>query len=133
MLLLLDRLLVRSYLKAFIVCLVSLLGLFIIVDLFNKLEDFAQAKKGLAALLKHISGYYGLKVWQIFDRLCEAVVLLAAMFTVAWMQRSNELMPLLSAGVSTRRVVMPVLVSACAMLGLSILNQELILPRLDNY
>jgi lipopolysaccharide export system permease protein len=52
------------------------------------------------------------------------------MFTVAWMQRNNELLPLLSAGVSTRRVVLPVLVSASIMLSLTVLNVELFIPRL---
>src|SRR5205085_6522807 len=63
----------------------------------------------------------------------EAIVLLAAMFTVALLQRNNELLPLLSAGVSTRRVVRPVLLSAFLMLGLTILNQEFLLPRIDSY
>src|SRR5262249_46271809 len=44
----------------------------------------------------------------------------------------NELLPLLSAGVSTRRVVRPVLFSACAMLGLVVANQELIVPPIGN-
>src|SRR3712207_5644612 len=52
------------------------------------------------------------------------------MFTVAWMQRNNELLPLLSAGVSTRRVVLPVLVSAWVMLTLAVVNGELLIPRI---
>jgi lipopolysaccharide export system permease protein len=55
------------------------------------------------------------------------------MFTVAWMQRHNEFLALLSAGVSTRRVVRPVLVAACLMLTLGILNQEFVLPRIDSF
>jgi lipopolysaccharide export system permease protein len=66
---------------------------------------------------------------KFFDQLCEPIVLLAAMFTVALMQRSNELLPLLSAGVSTRRVVLPVLVSAWIMLSLAVANCELLIPR----
>lgn len=133
MLTLLDRQMIVSYVKAYLVCLVSLLGLFIVVDLFTNLDDFTHAQKGLGPVLEHIGKYYGYKSTQIFDRLCEAIVLLAAMFTVAWMQRNNELLPLLSAGVSTRRVVQPVLVAACAMLGLSIANQELVLPAIDSF
>ena len=79
-------------------------------------------------VLKRIGTYYGYRITNIFDRLCEAIVMLAAMFTISWMQRSNELVPLLSAGVPTRRVVRPVLLTASAMLGLSMLNQELIIP-----
>ena len=126
---LLDRLLIRSYIKAYLVCLVSLLGLYIVVDLFTNIEDFAGHSKGLVHVLKHIAVYYGYKVTQIFDRLCEVIVLLAAMFTIAWMQRHNELMPLLSAGISTHRVIRPVLLAACAVLTLSVLNQELLIPR----
>ena len=125
-----DRALVRAYIKAYAVCLVSLLSLYIVVDLFTNLEDFAEHHQGLLPILKHIGEYYGFKVSAIFDRLCEAIVLMAAAFTVALMQRSNELLPLLSAGISTRRVVQPVLLSACGMLGLSLINQELIIPAI---
>jgi lipopolysaccharide export system permease protein len=130
---LLDRLLVYSYVKAYLICLVSLLGLFIVIDLFNNLDNFLQNKQGLKSILQHIGTYYSYKVLEMFDLLCEPIVLLAAMFTVAWVQRNNELVPLLSAGVSTRRVVRPVLFSACLMLGLSSLNQELVLPHIDSY
>jgi len=131
---LLDRLLIRSYVKAYIVCLVSLLSLYIVVDLFTNVDDFfTEHHRGLASVLMHIGSYYGYKISQIFDRLCEAIILLAAMFTVAMMQRNNELLPLLSAGVSTHRVVRPVLLSACGMLLITVANQELIIPHIANY
>src|SRR6516162_2871112 len=125
---LIDRVLVRAYLKAYLACLISLLSLYIVVDLFTNLEDFAEHHQGLLPIAKHIGTYYGFKVSAIFDRLCEAIILMAAAFTVALMQRNNELLPLLSAGVSTRRVVTPILITACGMLVLSIANQELLIP-----
>src|SRR5262245_10530620 len=124
MLTLLDRQLIYSYVKAYLVCLVSLVGLFIVVDLFTNLDKFGEGKQSLAETLEHVGKYYGVKITQIFDRLCEAIVLAASMFTIAWMQRNNEMLPLLSAGVSTRRVVRPVLFTAFLMLGLATLNQE---------
>ncbi|HMC66027.1 MAG TPA: LptF/LptG family permease, partial [Gemmataceae bacterium] len=130
---LLDRQMIYAYLKAYLICLVSLLSLYIVVDLFTNMEDFTGHHRRVWAVLQHIGTYYGYKVTQIFDRLCEAIVLLAAMFTVAWMQRHNELLPLLSAGVPTRRVIRPVLLAACTMLGLSVLNQEFIIPRIATY
>src|SRR3954464_2613771 len=128
-----DRLLVRGFVKSYIICLVSLLTLYIVVDLFTNLEDFAEKHTTLVGVLKHIGTYYGYKVSQIFDRLCEPIVLMAAAFTMAWVQRNNELLPLLSAGVSARRVLKPILLSACAMLGLSVANTELVIPRIANY
>jgi lipopolysaccharide export system permease protein len=127
---LIDRLLIRSYVKSYIFCLVSLLGLYIVVDLFMNLDEFMQSRSDLGATLRHIGMYYSRQVTFIFDRLSEAIVLLAAMFTVAWVQRNNELLPLLSAGISTRRVVRPVLISACALVCVNIANQELLIPAL---
>jgi lipopolysaccharide export system permease protein len=129
---LIDRQLTYAFIKAYIFCLVSLLGMYIVIDLFMNLDDFTR-DGSFADTVNYILTYYGYKTTQIFDRLSEAIALLAAMFTVAWMQRNNELLPLLSAGVSTRRVVRPVLLAACATLGLSVLNQELVLPNIDNY
>lgn len=127
-----DRVLIRSYLKAYAVVLVSLLSLYIVVDLFTNVDEFTNSRHGLVRVLQRIGVYYAYRITHIFDKLCEAIVMLAAMFTVAWMQRSNELAPLLSAGVSTRRVVRPVLLSAFVMLAVSMLNQELIIPRVSD-
>src|SRR6478672_4706489 len=123
----LDRSLFRAYLQAYLICLVSLLSLYVVVDLFMNLEDFAH--QGLEAVLRHVLTYYGYKVIQIFDRLSEPIVLLAAMFTVAWVQRNNELLPLLSSGVPTRRMLYPVLAGAGLMVGLGLANQEFVIPR----
>jgi lipopolysaccharide export system permease protein len=127
-----DRQLVWGYLKSYFICLISLLSLYVVVDLFTNLDEFTHGKHGLLAIVEHIGTYYGFKLTYIFDRLSEAIALLAAMFTVAWMQASNELLPLLSAGVSTRRVVLPVLFSACLMIAVAMLNQELIIPRIGD-
>ena len=130
---LLDRQMIFSYIKSYVFTFMSLMGLFIVVDLFTNLDDFTQHRQGLATTLNQIRIYYSSMSPRIFDRLCEAIVLLSAMFTVALMQRHNELLPLLSAGVSTRRVVAPVLLAAGAMLGLSTLNQELVMPNIDSF
>jgi lipopolysaccharide export system permease protein len=127
-----DRLLIRGYFKSFFICLISLLSLYIVVDLFMNLDEFTHNHRNFAAVLAHIATYYGYRVAHIYDLLSEVIILLAGMFTVAWMQYSNELVPLLAAGISTRRVVMPVLVSAAVMIGVTIANQELVIPRVGN-
>jgi lipopolysaccharide export system permease protein len=128
-----DRQMVRAYLKSYAICFTSLLSLYIVIDLFTNIEDFTQAKQGFFEVVRHIGTYYMYRSPKIFDLLSEAMVLMAAMFTVAWMQRNNELLPLLSAGISTHRVVRPVILSACLMLGLTVLNQELIIPNIAHH
>lgn len=125
-----DRLLIRSFLKAYAVCLTSLLALYIVVDLFTNLDDFASHDGGVETTARYIGIYYGVKVFQIFDRLCEAILVLAATFTIAWMRRNNEQIPLLASGISTQRIVRPILFTALCMLSLNMINQELIIPRL---
>src|SRR5205823_9078904 len=130
MLTIIDRHLIFNYLKGYMVCLVSLLALYIVVDLFTNLDDFASHNGGIETTVRLITVYYGYKVWQIFDRLCEAILVLAATFTVAWMRRNNEQIPLLACGVPTHRIVRPVILSACLMPSLNIVNQEFIIPTI---
>lgn len=128
-----DRLLIFGYFKSYFICLISLLTLYIVLDLFTNLDDFMQAnQRGLSTVALRIVSYYGFRVPQFFDRLCEAIVLLAAMFTVAMMQRSNEQIPLLSAGIPTQRIVAPVVLCAFLMMTLTVLNQELLIPRIGH-
>jgi lipopolysaccharide export system permease protein len=133
MLKLIDRQMIRGYFKSYTVCLSSLLSLYVVVDLFTNLDDFTHRGQKLSETIQHIVTYYGYKIPSIFDKLCEVIALLAGMFTVAWMQRNNEQIPLLSAGVSTRRIVAPVLGCACVMLSLAGLNQELLIPRVADH
>src|SRR5262249_10376303 len=126
-----DWLLIKGYFKSYAICLISLLSLYVVVDLFMHLDDFFHNNaRGLGEVVERVGLYYAYRVPQLFDRLCEAIVLMAGMFTVAMMQRNNEHLPLLSAGVPTQRVVAPILACAVVMLGLQVANQELLIPRI---
>jgi len=127
----LDRMFFINYVRSYLIVLISLLTLYIIVDLFTNLDDFSG--HGFTAMVEHILFYYSTRISQIFDRLSEAITLLGAMFTVAWMQRNNELLPQLSAGISTRRVLRPILAGAAVTLTLGPLNQEFVIPRIADY
>src|SRR6478672_4408667 len=99
-----DWLLIKGYFKSYAICLISLLSLYVVVDLFMHLDDFFHNNsQGLGAVVKRVGLY-------------EAIVLMAGMFTVAMMQRNNEHLPLLSAGVPTQRIVAPILLCAFVML-----------------
>jgi lipopolysaccharide export system permease protein len=127
---LIDRMVLWAYIRSYVICLVSLLSLYVIIDLFTNLDDFFQDGRGVWAGLNAIGRYYLYRSAQIFDRLCEAIILLAGAFTVGWMQRSNELLPLLSGGVPTRRILRPIFMGAILFLALGVANQELVIPRI---
>src|SRR4051812_24526831 len=74
--------------------------------------------------------YYLVHMTEFYDRLCGVIAMMAAIFTVTWMQRNNELLATLAAGISTRRTIRPVLVCAVIVSGLAVVNQEFILADL---
>lgn len=126
----LDRMLLYAFFRSYMIVWTSILSLYVIIDLFMNMDDFSSRGGGLFSVMKHIVSYYSYRLSQIFGMLAEVITLLAAMFTVSWMQRNNELLPQLSAGIPTRRVLRPVLVGAGITLALGPLNQELIIPRI---
>jgi lipopolysaccharide export system permease protein len=119
-----------AFIRAYFICLVSMLSLYIVVDLFTNIDDFFQPGRSGIETIRLVFTYYGYRSFQFYDRLCEATSLLAAMFTVAWTQRNNELIPMLSAGVSTHRFLRPIFLGAGLMLGLGVLNQEFMIPNI---
>ena len=124
----LDRMFFASFVRNFLIVLVSLIGLYLVVDLFMNLNDFTRGKNGILGVLSHVGGYYGAQLALIFDRLGELITLAAAVFTAAWMQRNNELLPQLSAGVPTRRVIRPILFGVFIGAALMPLNTEFYIP-----
>jgi lipopolysaccharide export system permease protein len=64
----------------------------------------------------------------VFDRLGPFLVLLAAMFTIAWLHRSNEMTALFAAGVSPRRIAKPLVTAALAIVLIGLANREWVIP-----
>jgi lipopolysaccharide export system permease protein len=127
----LDRMLFFAFLRSYCICLTSTLSLYIILDMFNNLDDFGAKANDFVDVLRNIFNYYSYRCLQYYDKLCEAIAMLAAVFTIAWMQRNNEVLPVLSAGVSTHRIIQPILAGTAVMLALGIANQELVIPRIS--
>jgi lipopolysaccharide export system permease protein len=124
-----DRYLLRQFLQNFVICFMSLMGVYVIFDAFTNLEAFMSLAKGVA-LIKIIAGYYATQSLFFFDRICSLLVLMSAMFTMAWIQRHHEMTALMAAGISRIRVVAPVLVAAVVVLLLAVVNREVAIPML---
>lgn len=124
----LDRMFFANFARNFAIVLVCLLSLYVVVDLFMNLNDFTKNKNGPHEILAHVGEFYFAQIAVIYDRLAELITLAASVFTVAWMQRNNELLPQLSAGVPTRRVIRPVILGALLATSLAPLNTEFYIP-----
>ena len=130
---LLDRYLIKAFLRAWFICFTSLLSLYIVIDAFQRLDEFitAAGSNRWKPLVAVIARYYGVQIVEIFDRLGGSMTMMAALFTLAWMQKSNEVTPLLATGVPVRRLLRPIVLGACLFTGLAVANRELLLPRVS--
>jgi lipopolysaccharide export system permease protein len=126
-----DRYLLRQFLQNFVVCFMSLTGVYVIFDVFTHLDAFMSLAKGLA-LMKIIAAFYAYQSLFFFDLISSLLVLMSAMFTVAWIQRHHEMTALMASGVSRIRVVAPVLVASVAIILLSVVNREMVIPKIKN-
>ncbi|AGA26558.1 LptF/LptG family permease [Singulisphaera acidiphila] len=125
----LDRERYWAFLKAYIICFVALVGLYVVIDAFSNLDEFGKRADGVSELFKVMSVYYLIHMSQYYDRLCGVIGMMAAIFTVTWMQKNNELLAMLAAGISTQRVIRPVWISTIAVSLIAVFNQEVIMPK----
>ena len=127
-----DRYLLRSFLKSLLVCFLSLAGLYVVVDLFTNLDEFISLGQRDGSLWPVLSQYYGARVLAFFERTSGILTLIAAIFTITWLQRHNEMTALLAAGISKARITKPIVLVVALISLLSVMNRELVLPLFQN-
>lgn len=127
-----DRYLLRSFLYVYAVCLTSVLGLFIVIDLCENLDTFLakNSDHGTAALLWTIGECYAYQSVFFLDLAGPTLTVVSVMVVLVLLQRSGELHPLLSAGVPMYRVLAPLIAGSAAFNALFALNQEFVVPRI---
>ena len=126
----LDRMVLVAFFRSYTIVWSSLISLFVVIDLFTHLDAYMNRPGGFIAIASYIAHYYAYRIPQVFDLLAEPISLMAATFTVAWMQRNNELLPQLSAGIPTRRIIRPILLGGAITLTFAPLNQEFLIPEI---
>ena len=102
---LLDRYVIRNFLQAYIYCIAGFLSIWLIFDISDNISTFIDEKFGLALTVK----YYATQVPEVFIILLPVALLLALLFSLGRMSRSNEIVSMLTAGVSVPRVLAPLI------------------------
>ncbi len=100
---LLDRYIARECLKIILLCLVVFMGMYVVVDLFEKFSRFLGAKVPPALILR----YYLFSLPNIFTQVLPVAVLLASLLSVGGMARHNEVLAMKMGQVSTLRIALP--------------------------
>jgi lipopolysaccharide export system permease protein len=124
-----DRYMAKQFIQVFAICFLSLTGLYIVIDAFSHLDHFFDYSDSHGSVIKIISQYYAYRSLAFFDWMSGILALVAAMFTVTWIQRHNEMTALLAAGIPRLRVLRPVIAGAILVSLLAVANRELVIPK----
>lgn len=125
----LQRYLLRQFVQIFAICFASLTGLYVVIDGFGHLDHFSSYAEKQGNLFGVIAQYYSYHSLSFFDGTSGILAMVSAMFTVAWVQRHNELTAIMAAGISKFRILKPVLCAAAAISLVGVANRELLIPR----
>ncbi len=125
-----DRYVGGYFISSYLVCFMFFLGIFIVLDLVPRLDDILEAspaaqEKG-QSLFVLVVRYYAFKVPEIFLQVAPYLTLMAAMFTVTRLRKANELIPMVMAGVSIFRIVLPIFLLAAFLTAAMITVQEFV-------
>jgi lipopolysaccharide export system permease protein len=100
---LLDRYLLRNLLEPFLICFFGFLAIWLVFDLADNGQDFIQARAGF----RQIGLFYLTQLPQIILISLPVSLLLGLIFCLSRMSRANELISMLTAGVSVGRILVP--------------------------
>ena len=128
-----DRYMLRQFVQVFVICLMSLIGLYIVIDAFSHLDHFVDYAGKHGNLLGIMGAYYAYRAIMFFDRTSGVLTLIAVMFTITWIQRHHEMTALLAAGISRLRVLRPVLMAAICVSLLAAANREFVMPNIREH
>jgi len=125
-----DRYLLRRYVHVFAVGYLALFGLYFVIDVFANVSDLFDQNKETFSLVTGIIFYYSYRACYFFGMIGGTLEVVSAMVAMALVQKHGELNPILSAGISTFRLIRTLLVGSFIVNGLILINQEFIIPRI---
>jgi LPS export ABC transporter permease LptG len=100
---LLSRYILRQFFTPFAYCFSGFIIIWLIIDLSDNGPDFFDAKASLSTVLR----CYTVQVPQIIVMILPITLLLALLYSLSRMSKSNEIISMISAGKSLRIILMP--------------------------
>jgi len=122
---LLDRYIARECVKVLGLCLVVFVGIYVVVDLFEKLSRFLQANVGAEVVVR----YYLLRLPKIFTEVLPVAVLLACLLSLGGLARNNEVLAMKMGHVGALRIALPCIAVGLAASLVAWVTVEHIAPR----
>ena len=98
----LSRYLLKQNLKLMVLCMLLGIVVYLLSDVFDRLDDFIEAGLGTGTVLK----YFLAKIPLILSQILPAVFLIALVVQMGLLERSRELLALQTGGISWARMAM---------------------------
>jgi lipopolysaccharide export system permease protein len=111
-----NNYILRKFFHIFGLSLAAFVGLYLLVDFFEKVDDLLEQRVGVAVYI----GYFAAKVPLILVQVCPMAVLMGVFMTIGGLSRTSELTALWAGGVSLVRIAAPLLGTA-GLISLAIL------------
>lgn len=102
---LLDRLLLREFLKPFAACLIAFLLCMVVYDLYDNIQDFIHAKVPFGVIMR----YYGMLMPAWLVQVMPITLLLALLYALSDMSKHGELTAMRAGGLWLGRLMFPFL------------------------
>lgn len=102
---LLDRYVLRAFLRAYLYCIAAFISVWLVFDISDNASTFLDERISL----KLMWPYYVTQLPQILVIILPVALLLALLFSLGRMSRTNEIVSMLTAGVSIPRILLPLI------------------------
>jgi len=121
----LDRYIVRECVKVLGLCLVVFIGIYVVVDLFEKLSRFLEARVSAGLIFR----YYLFRLPKVFTEVLPVAVLLACLLSLGSLARNNEVLAMKMGQVGALRIALPCIGVGLAASALAWVAVEYVAPR----
>ncbi len=120
----LDRYLLREFLVSFSLALLFFISIFIVVDVFEKIDTFIDHKASIVSVVE----FYVFGIPYVVVLVLPVAMLLGCLLTFGHLARRNELVAMSVSGIDLLRTAAPVLILALVFCGVSLAMGELVVP-----
>ncbi len=121
----LDRYLLKHFVLSLLYCLLLFSIIFIVIDVFNNLDDFL--KNSVSADI--ILSYYAYSLPAIFVQLIPIATTVSLLFTLANLNKHHEIIAMKASGVSITQMLLPCLFAGAILSFTVLLFNEMIVPE----
>ena len=122
----LDNYILKAFIPTFFMCLLIISGIYIIVDLLQKLGEFVDmVGEAFGTGIRYYAYLLPVIIFQFFP----AVTLIAMGIVLVRLSRNREILAMQVAGISLYRILLPVFIVTVVMSFASFGDQEWVIPR----